>query len=324
MSKTKSLHIGSFVTGAFILVFIALLFFSGGKLFSQKERVVMYFDGSVQGLQVGAPVKLKGVVLGDIVDIQLNIQNDNQPLVTAVTADLIMKRITSKGADVSEDFFHEAIKQGLRAQLNYQSFLTGLLYVELDFFPNTPVRLYKLQNDLFELPTVATDFEEISKNLQEINIKSLVDNLDQVAQQLNSIARSGVIQDTLLSFDKAAKSMDKTANNLDREMAQLNKQLDITTRELNRLLRTLNEQTPILAQNLNQNLLSLQQSLDQFTRVAQTLEHTLSEDAPLVNQLNTTLQDVSDSARAFRNLSDTLEQQPEAIWRGKNSAKDVQ
>ena len=122
MSKPKSLHIGSFVVGAFVLVFIALLFFSGGKLFSQKERVIMYFDASVQGLQVGAPVKLKGVVLGDIVDIQLNFQSDNQPLVTAVTADLVMQRITSKGAGVSDEFFKEAIEQGLRAQLNVQSF----------------------------------------------------------------------------------------------------------------------------------------------------------------------------------------------------------
>jgi len=83
------------------------------------------------------------------------------------------------------------------------------------------------------------------------------------------------------------------------------------------LLKTLNQQAPELTQQLNQNLVVLQKSLDHFNRTAQTLNHTLSEDSPLVHQLNTTLQDVSESARAFRNLSETIEQQPEAIWRGK-------
>ena len=322
MSKPKSLHIGSFVVGAFVLVFIALLFFSGGKLFSHKERVVMYFDASVQGLQVGAPVKLKGVVLGDIVDIQLNFQTDNQPPVTAVTADLVMQRITSKGMGVSDDFFQDAINQGLRAQLNFQSFLTGLLYVELDFFPGTPVHLYNLQDDIFELPTVATEFDEISKNLQEMNVKGLIGSLDLLAQELHKIASSGLIQTTLQSVDQAARSVNQTSDNFDRDMAQITRDLNASSSEFNKLLATLNQQTPHVAHNLNASLNRLQQSLQQFERLAATLNNNLAEDAPLVNQLNTSLQDISDAARAFRSLSETLEQQPEAIWRGKQTPEE--
>ena len=60
-SKNTSFAIGAFIVGAMVLIFIALIFFSGGRLFSKKEKVIMYFEGSVQGLQIGAPVKLKGV-----------------------------------------------------------------------------------------------------------------------------------------------------------------------------------------------------------------------------------------------------------------------
>ena len=76
--KNRSLAIGAFIVGAILLVFVALLFFSGGRFFADKKRVVMYFEGSVQGLQVGAPVKLKGVVLGEIIDISINFERDNK------------------------------------------------------------------------------------------------------------------------------------------------------------------------------------------------------------------------------------------------------
>jgi paraquat-inducible protein B len=279
----------------------------------------MYFEGSVQGLQVGAPIKLKGVVLGEIVDIQINFENDNQPIMTAVTADLVLSRISRKGTEVGSEFLTESISHGLRAQLNFQSFLTGLLYVELDFFPNSPLTLYNFQDDFLELPTVATDFEEISKNLQEMNVKGLIGNLDNLILQINKIVAGGSIQATIGSINNAALSIDKTAKNLDKEVSQLGNNLNATSIELAQLLKTLNKQAPEITQQLNQNLVALQKSLDQFTETAQTLNHTFSEDAPLVNQLNTTLQDISNSARAFRNLSETLEQQPEAIWRGKTS-----
>ena len=110
MAKNKSFAIGAFIVGALLVVFFALLFFSGGRIFSQKERVVMYFDGSVQGLQIGAPIKLKGVVLGEITDIQINFQSDDKPALTAVTADLVLQRINSKGTDVNNEFLVDAIK----------------------------------------------------------------------------------------------------------------------------------------------------------------------------------------------------------------------
>lgn len=322
MSKRKSFAIGAFIVGAFLLVFIALLFFSGGQLFSPKERVIMYFDGSVQGLQVGAPIKLKGVVLGEISDIQINFQTDDQPLVTAVTAEIVMKRIISKGTRVSDDFFTESIGKGLRAQLNFQSFLTGLLYVELDFFPDSPAYLYNIQDDLLEIPTVATDFEELSKNLQELNVKGLVSSLDSLAKQFNSIVASGNIEKTLGSIDRAANAVEKNADSFGKDIDDLNKNLSLTSTELTQLLKTLNNQTPEIAKNLNTNLVKLQQSLDQFTQATQTISHTFSEDAPLANQLNKTLEDISESARAFRSLSETLEQQPEAVWRGKASTDE--
>lgn len=327
MKKNNSFRIGAFIVGAILLVFLALLFFSGGDLFSQKERVVMYFEGSVQGLQVGAPIKLKGVILGEITDIQINFDSNTQDngnknnsaknIVTAVTGDLALKRISRKGNEVSLEFFEEAIANGLRAQLNFQSFLTGLLYVELDFFPETPATLYGFKKNYLELPTVATGFEELTKNLQEINLKGLVKNLDQLTLRLNNIVKSGVIEETLGSVKLAADSFTETSQTMGQDISQLSKNLSDTSRTLNTLIVSLNKQTPTVAEELRASMLQLQRSLVELDKASNSVHQSFSEDAPLVNQLNDTLKEISRSAEAFRTLSETIDQQPEALLRGK-------
>jgi paraquat-inducible protein B len=319
MSKPKSAAIGAVIVGAIILVFAALIFFSGGQLFSHKERVIMYFGGSVQGLQIGAPIKLKGVVLGEITDIQINFQSDDKNVLTAVTAELALQRINRKGTNVDRAFFEESIAAGLRAQLKYQSFLTGLLYVELDFFPDSPLQIYGFQKNILELPTKGTEFEEIAKSLQELNIKGIVDNLDRLTKDVSKLVASGAVEKTLGNVNNAAESIEKTATGLRTDVNQVSQQFTKTTDELTLLLKSLNQQAPEITKNLNLTLTQLQESLEQFRNTAQAVDNTFAEDSPLIYQLNNTLQDVSRSANALRNLSDTLEQQPESLLRGKKS-----
>lgn len=316
--KNRSLAIGAFIAGAILLVFIALLFFSGGRFFADKKRVVMYFEGSVQGLQVGAPVKLKGVVLGEIIDISINFERDNKAVFTAVTADLVMKRINSNGANVEEDFLKDAINAGLRAQLNFQSFLTGLLYVELDFYPDSELRLYAVQDEYQEIPTIATSFEEISRTFQELDLKGLVHNVNNLIEQVSTMVADGQVAETLSSFNRLATSLEKTSGNADREIERLSAKLDETLTELNTLIQQLNTQTPAMMESMRGSLEELNRSMQSFEQAAANIEHAFSEDAPLLYQLTRTLEDMSRSSRAFRSLSETLEQQPEALLRGRS------
>jgi paraquat-inducible protein B len=318
-AKNSSLAIGSFIVGAIVLSFAALIFFSGGRIFTAKEKVIMYYVGSVQGLQVGAPIKLKGVVIGEITDIQLNFQTSDkaittpETIVTAVTGELVMKRINIRGSSAKDEFFNDAIAQGLRGQLNYQSFLTGLLYIELDFHPDTPAHFYKLRDDIRELPTKATGLEEIAKTLQELNLKGIVTNLDQIAEGVNKLVNSGRIEKAIASVDDAATSVKQTSDNINLLTLRLNN----TQQEADKLLRELNARAPELTQSANQSLEDFRNTLATFNQTASTIDNTFAEDTQLMNQLNTTLEDISRAAQAFRGLSETLEQQPEALLRGR-------
>ena len=302
MSKSQRLPlaIGAFIFGAIILVFIALLFFSGGRIFAEKAPVVMFFNSSVQGLQVGAPVKLKGVIIGEISDISIDFPNDSSQGVTAaVHADLLLKRINIKGIQVGEEFFSHAIDNGLRAQLNYLSLLTGLLYVELDFFPNTSPVFHGEKDQLLELPTIATDFESLSKDLQSLNLKSLVNNVD--------------------NFDNAVKAVNNTAINLDNTQAALGKNGLEVLLKLDNLLVQLNNDEPKLVESLNHSLTELRSTLLSINQLANQAGNTLDQNSPLLIELTNTLEEIRRTARSLRSLSETLDEQPEAIIRGKKA-----
>tara|TARA_R110002126_G_scaffold119409_4_gene260345 strand:- start:3513 stop:4484 length:972 start_codon:yes stop_codon:yes gene_type:complete len=320
MSKSQRLPlaIGAFIFGAILLVFIALLFFSGGRIFAEKAPVVMYFNNSVQGLQVGAPVKLKGVVIGEISDISIDFPNDSSQGVTAsVHADLLLKRINLKGIQVGEEFFSHAIENGLRAQLNYLSLLTGQLYVELDFYPNTSARFHDDKDSLLELPTIATDFESLFKDLQSLNLKNVITNVDKLAQQLSDIAASGKIQQALDNFDSAATAVRNTAVHIDTTQATLGTKSAEVLTKLDSLLMQLNKDEPQMVESLNLSLAALHKTLVSIDKLANQAGNSLDQNSPLVIELTNTLAEISRTARALRSLSETLDEQPEAIIRGK-------
>jgi len=322
--KNNNLAIGSFVFGAFILLVFFIIFFSNSNYFTDKERVVMYFDGSVQGLQKGAPVKLKGVELGQIIDIEITFLSDDITIVNTVTADLVLKRIHLRGGELTEDVFHAVINKGLRAQLNYQSLLTGQLYIELDFYPGSELHLRKLQTEYREFPTIKTDLESLFNQIERVDILAVSSSLVSVLHSLDALLKSGKIDNAISKFNTAAQAVKKTADHVDNtaarfeiEMAALSKKLDISLASLNKLLDQGNDQISVLSNDFRVTSTSLRKTLSGINQTIKTAEGTILEDSLLIDQLTRSAEEVSRAARAFRRLSDTLEQQPEAILRGK-------
>ena len=137
--------IGVFVIGAIVLAIIAVIIFGSGKFFAEKMPLVMYFEGSVAGLNVGSPVMFKGVKVGVVKDIVLRFDSNNISFLIPVYAELDPKRfhVIGKIADETE-LDKELIKRGLRARLELQSMVTGQLMVDLDFYPDKPAKLVGL------------------------------------------------------------------------------------------------------------------------------------------------------------------------------------
>lgn len=163
--------IGAFVVGAVVLAVAAALILGGRHWFARPQEYVMFFDGSVAGLSVGSPVQYRGVPLGAVTDIRA-VTGATQ-IAVFVGLDVSRHKFLGAGTGVlsSPDVataVRNAVAQGLRAQLQNQSLVTGQLYVALDYFPDSPLRLSGLDPNVPEIPTVRTTVEQASEKLQRL------------------------------------------------------------------------------------------------------------------------------------------------------------
>src|SRR5215510_6930055 len=155
-SKISPTVIGVFVIGAMVCMVAGVLLFSGGKFFTEKLPYVLFFDSSVEGLHLGAPVIFRGVQVGQVTQIEAIADPKTFTVVIRVKVELVRGVIKVSGGGFKDP--HQAveglIQQGARASLRLQSFVTGVLYVALDFHPSTPIKRLGLDPRSPELPTI--------------------------------------------------------------------------------------------------------------------------------------------------------------------------
>ena len=323
--KANPAIIGGFVIGAIILTVVALLAFAGGRLFADTDTFVTYFEGSLRGLRVGANVTFRGVKIGEVTEVSVTTDartlEFSIPVIITINND---KFVVVGGDDVeNEGDLQDLIDNGLRAQLNVQSMVTGLLEIELDFHPRSKaVYRNKLLTDYRELPTVPSTTQQLMARLrklvedfQDIDFKKLMANIADTAEGIDQLVSSPQLQQSIEDFGRLlnsddtqalASSLRKTLSNIDATMA--------SAREL------LNDTEQGLEPVVSELLAALEEVGNAATSAQQTL-NSIRED--LTGQSNTyfrianALQEVENAARSFRILTEFLERHPEALIRGK-------
>ena len=143
--KASTTAIGIFVIGAVLLAVVGMVVFGSGRYFTKKYNYVAYFSGSVKGLNIGAPVLFRGVKVGSVTNIAMEYDAKDVAFRIAVAIQLVESSTHVVNEEYTEgmeettqdELVIDLINRGLRAQLAPQSFITGLLYVKLDFFPET-------------------------------------------------------------------------------------------------------------------------------------------------------------------------------------------
>ncbi len=311
--------VGAFVLGAATLAVAAVVILGSGRLFTPQHLFVLYFSSDVNGLKVGAPVKFRGVEIGSVTAILLSVgtpkqnqqaENATNQFRIPVIIDLETRKLVRHGAVANLDDpakVAQAIKRGLRAQLSVESLVTGLLYVDLDFRPDTPATFYMGADSPYpEIPTVPTKLEQaaitLSKmmaELEQINFDELIKSLTNTAVAITTLANSPKIQTAVDSLNLAARSMgqasasvNRLAASLDREIGPMGSDLRLTTA---------------------QTRATLKQTQDTMAAV----QMTLGPNAPLNYEIEQTLKQTSAAARALRELSDYLRRNPSSVVRGR-------
>src|SRR3954471_10050928 len=136
-TKVSPAIVGAFVIGAFALGIVSLLAFGGFSFFARPDRFVVYFDESTHGLDLGSPVKLRGVRVGRVVSLNLRYDEPTNRSAIAVVCELNKDVVTDPSGsviDIDRTKLETLVRRGLRARLDMAGFATGLLFVQLDFF----------------------------------------------------------------------------------------------------------------------------------------------------------------------------------------------
>jgi paraquat-inducible protein B len=220
-------------------------------------RVVMYFNQSLRGLSVGAPVDFRGIALGQVTDIGVEYDPKEHNFTMPVTMDLYPVRLMRRArGDVTAPYTpqsHELLKQlvarGLRGQMRTGNLITGQLYVALDVFPKAGPAKIDLDRDPLELPTVPNSLDElqlqvadIAKKLDKIPFDKIGNNLNDSlknANQLFSQVNDQILPQLHGTLSEAQKTFNAAQLTLQQD-SPLQSDVHQAMQELTRTLQSLN------------------------------------------------------------------------------------
>jgi phospholipid/cholesterol/gamma-HCH transport system substrate-binding protein len=302
--KASRMMIGGFVVFAVIIMAASLVVFGSGKFFQKTMKFVLYFDGSVKGLSVGAPVLFQGVRVGSVTSIviQADLVNLQANIPVIIAIDPSEFQIIRGEIDPRKNV-PRLIKNGLRAVLGMQSFITGQLEVELDFYPGTPIVLKHINKEYPEIPTTPSTTQKLADALAKLDLKKLEDHLESAMDGIAKLANNPDLPASIQGLKETLQSAHKLVVKVDRQVDPMAKGTKKTVTDLGNLAR-----------NLNDRVGGVTTGLDKTMSSARSV---LSEDSPLIVDLQNTLKEISAASRSLRQLSDYLEQHPESLIRGK-------
>jgi paraquat-inducible protein B len=315
--KSHSVAIGTFVAGA-ILIAVTMVIFALGTGFGQdRQKVIMVFRGSVKGLSIGAPVALRGVQIGQVTNIELILDADAIELIMLVEAEISEKNIRRLGTN-PENLTDDLIHRGLRAQLRTQSLLTGLLYVQLDFHPGTKPKLADVKSPYVQIPTVPTDLELVARKLEEMDLGKLADDMQATLAGLSEFVTSEAFQAAPASLQTALESVSALGQQLQLQLASSGPRLNTLLDSADETISGANKELPRISALVEKNLKVLDKAVTAFEDTMRNVDSLVSPDSPTTYQVNRALQELTRASRAIQALAVTLEQQPEALLRGKS------
>lgn len=319
MSEARhTVAIGAFVVGALLIAISTVIFVLGSGFASDRTKAVMVFEGSVKGLTVGAPVALRGVEIGQVTDIELILDSETAELIMLVEAEFRSENVRRLGAG-RESMTEELISRGLRAQLNTQSLLTGLLYIQLDLHPDSELILVEIDSPYLQIPTIPTDLERLTRKLDTIDFASVAGDAEAILAGLNKFVSSEDFQGLPTSLQRTLSSISHLGEQLGEQVESTGPRLNAALDSLGSTLDQTSEDLPQLAALLESNLQALSGAIVAFEDGMRQFQTLVDHDSGTVYELNRTLQELSRAGRALQLLGETLEEQPEALIRGRSA-----
>lgn len=323
MPFNRSTAVGAFVLGAVVLAVFAILLFGGRSWFTNNLRVVVFFQDSVAGLEVGAPVTLRGVKVGTVRSMKVYLKLPELVPVIPVYLSIQpgMVAWTNGSLRAGKADVDLAVQAGLRAQLSPQSLVTGQLTINLDFYPGTAPTLIGEAGDVPEIPSIPSDLQHIKDEIADLRLPELAEKarvaltgINQVVGELNG--KVGPIADSVRQTSDAARATLETAT---AAVTQVQHDASRALGDIDHLAVSTQGQISDTAKQIQEVLTSVNRTMAKADTVVGSLNDMTAPRAPMRGDLEAAVRDLAASASSLRNFSHELERNPSALLLGRSS-----
>lgn len=320
--RTNPKLVGGFVVGAIALLIAGILAFGGGQYFKPKIRGVLFFQGSLAGLEVGSPVTFRGIKIGTVTKIVIQYDANKQVLRIPVFAEIEPEEIEVTSGERKSSNIQALIERGLRAQLQVQSLVTGQVSVDLDFHPDTPVVLNGVKEGVPEIPTLPS-----SMDVLRASVTNLINKINQLPLEQISTEILNTVHDSDATVKEARQAIADGRTLLQNLNAQVgptfsslmatSDQANRTFADANKLISDADADIPKLVNAAIQVMTKVSSALDQADGTLRSAQRVLKPDSPLYVEITQTLQDLRATSTAIRAFAEYLQRNPSALLTGK-------
>jgi len=347
--KNKAV-IGAFVVGAVALAVVGVLVLGGGEFLKEKFSYIMFFDGSVKGLKVGAPVVFRGVEVGTVKEVA--VRANIKELTFTVPVIIEIDPSTFRDPDIKIDrkkTMSTLIERGLRANLELQSMVTGQLQIDLDFKPDTKARLVGGDLPYIEIPTAASGMEKFTKEIKKLPLKEVFGNLSATLVSIKNFVENPELKETVHNLNQTILAIKKVVNDVDTGVVvplkktiqdadqlvldidggikPLFSKADKTLGDIDKLVVGVDKEIKPLAKKIGGTADSFKATSDAVRPAIKTVNKAFANIESMTRkgsterkELNETLKHLSGAARSIKDWADYLERHPEALIRGKGGS----
>jgi len=308
------------VLGGAVLAVLAVVVFGSGRLFRDTQTFISFFEGSASGLDVGSAVRFRGIDVGSVRDVLLDLPSvgrEGRDLRIAVVYDLDRQNLESRGATARLDDpfdIDTLLALGIRAELATESLVTGRKYIALDLDPERPIALDPVPGVPYpEIPTVTTGLERIEEEaysliaqLSAMRLDTLVTVATDAFGQIGQLAGSSGLEAALDGLPETVRRLDATIGDLQALLTRM----DSTLTPMSEGVRRTSEQATATLQQLDATLTAVND-------VVKDMGGVLEPESPVFVQFERAMTDLSGASRALRDLADYLERNPSALIRGR-------
>ena len=294
--------VGTFTLGA-LVVFLGFTVFTGGfsSLRNQNERFVLVFHENMYGLYEGGKVTLNGVRIGRVERFFLGdaIEDAPVPVLVEINKKLVSRHMVEAGNEIFDEQgnFKKEIIPTLVGQLIQESFVTGILYINLTTDNGQSGEIYPEVNQLHGFPELRTKDSIFAELSEKINFEKMS---TQVSQLLD------VATNRLEEIDVTSLQNDFAKSNF----------------AFQAFLKTFSDSYSSLGPELKVASVQAKSSMQDISRLSKTLNLMLQPDSELRFQFSDTLRDVSLMSKSLKRLADLLERNPQAFLIGKPSSSE--